>query len=392
MCNKDTKLKRALFLVNAASMIAHFNMSNIKLLLEQGYSVDVGCNFLHGNNCDDEKITQLKEELDKIGVKYYQIDFARTPFDLKLALGAYRQVADILKKNDYSLLHCHTPMGGFLGRIAAAKYRKKGLKIIYTAHGFHFYKGAPLINWLLYYPVEKICSYLTDILITINHEDFESAKRKMKAKKIEYIPGVGIDTKKFVSLPVEKRKELREKFGIKEDDILLISVGELNQNKNHSIIIKALSELKRKDIYFFIVGVGDLEYELKTSIRNCQLESQVQLLGYSSNIPQLYGMADICCFPSIREGLGLAALEGMSCGLALIASKNRGTLDYSVDGDNALLCEPTAVKDFAEAITKLADDPSLRRTMAIKNIDVAKHYDIETTNSIMKKIYIEIGS
>lgn len=201
-------MKRVLVLASVASMIDQFNIPNIKLLQEMGYQVDVACNFIEGSSCTDEKIKMLLGTLNDLHVNWYQIDFARNITNIRRNVKAFKQVKRLLKDKHYIFIHCHSPIGGVIGRIAG-KITKT--KLVYTAHGFHFYKGAPIKNWLLYYPVEKLCSYFTDVLICINKEDYELAKKKMKAKKIEYVPGIGIDLKKFEAGTEtnNKRAELR---------------------------------------------------------------------------------------------------------------------------------------------------------------------------------------
>lgn len=188
-------MKRMLMLASVALMIDQFNMPNIRLLQEMGYEVDVACNFEKGNTCSDEKIEKLKSTLNEIHVRFYQVDFARDITQVFQNIKAFRQVNQILRKNQYTFIHCHSPIGGVAGRVLG-KLNKT--KVIYTAHGFHFYKGAPLKNWLIYYPVEWICSWMTDTLITINAEDYIQAKNKFHAKRVRYIPGVGVEVGKFM--------------------------------------------------------------------------------------------------------------------------------------------------------------------------------------------------
>ena len=186
--------KRVLLLASVASMIDQFNMDNIKILQQLGYQVDVACNFLEGNTCSNEKIQNLKEKLNLLSVNYYQIDFTRNVTNIKRDIIAYQQLKKVISENKYNFIHCHSPIGGAIGRIIA--YVAK-TKVIYTAHGFHFYSGAPIKNWMIYYPIEKALSHYTDILITITLEDYDRARKKLRAKKTRYIPGLGVDTKKF---------------------------------------------------------------------------------------------------------------------------------------------------------------------------------------------------
>ena len=210
----------------------------------------------------------------------------------------------MINENKYAFIHCHNPISGIISRLAA---KKSNTKIIYTAHGFHFYKGAPVKNWILFYPIEKLCSLYTDVLITINKEDYKLAKNKFYARKIVYIPGIGIDISKFQNVQINK-DELKKELGLPKEGFILLSVGELNKNKNHSVVIKALSELGRKDIHYIIAGVGSLKNELEKLAIEKNIEDQVHFLGYRTDIDKIYQIADVFVFPSYREGLSVALM------------------------------------------------------------------------------------
>lgn len=288
----------------------------VKELISEGNTVDIATNE------DEYKVDTLYHEL---GCNIFQVDFSRSPLN-KGNLKAFKQLKKLVSENHYDIVHCHTPVAGTITRLACRENRKGGLKVIYTAHGFHFYKGAPLKNWLLYYPIEKFCSRFTDVLITINHEDFELAKKKMKAKRIEYVPGVGVDVDKFANTVVDRAAKRRE-LGIPEDAFLLLSVGELNENKNHQIVIRALAELKNPNIHYMIAGKGPLKDYLLDLAQKLGVENQFQLLGQRSDVAELYKIADLFILPSMREGLNVSTIEAKSSGLAVICSNIRGNTD-----------------------------------------------------------------
>lgn len=353
-----------------------FFKSFITELIKNGHAVDIACNQT------DSPVSSLYFEL---GCKFFDLSCTRSPLD-KGNIKAVKELKDILAENRYDIVHCHTPIAAAVTRLAAREARKNGTKVIYTAHGFHFYKGAPLKNWLIYYPVEKLCAHFTDVLITINKEDYALAERKLKAKRIEYVQGVGIDTKKFTDCDVnieEKRKELN----IPQNAKVLVSVGEINKNKNHETVIKAIAELHDKNIYYLIAGKGNLEDYLNDLIKSLNLENNVRLLGYRTDVAELYKAADVCVFPSIREGLGLAAIEGMASGLPLIVADNRGTRDFCQNDINGLVCNPFSENEFAEAIKKLASDNELCKKMGEHNKSKAEYYDVSIINKEMNKIY-----
>ncbi|WP_462335295.1 glycosyltransferase family 4 protein [Fusobacterium varium] len=374
--------EKVLILASVASMIDQFNIPNIKLLQNIGYEVHVACNFEKGSSCSFEKIEILKELLKKLNVKCYQINFERNILKIGNNLKAYKEVKNILTENKYKFLHCHSPIGGVIGRIAGYKTQTK---VIYTAHGFHFFKGAPLINWLLYYPIEKYLSKYTDILITINQEDYKRA-RTFSAKKVEYIPGVGIDIEKIKNIKVNK-KEKRVEFGLNEENVVLLSVGELNKNKNHSVVIKALAKINNPNIYYLICGQGNLKGELLNLAKKLNLEKNVKILGFRRDIYEIYKISDVFIFPSLREGLGLAALEGMSNGLPLISSNVHGINDYTENEKTGYCVDRFNIEGFKSAIEKLAFNRELRQKMGNYNRKIVKKFDIHKVNKIIKNIY-----
>jgi len=373
-------MKRALILASVASMIDQFNIPNIKLLQDLGYEIHVACNFIHGSTCSDQKIQILQKKLQEMKVLYYQIDFARNILKIGQNLKAYQQVKAIFEQNDFDLLHGHSPIGGFIGRMVAKRYRKKGLKTLYTAHGFHFYKGAPLKNWLIYYPIEKFCSRWTDVLITINQEDFALARKKMKAKRVEYVPGVGIDLDKFNNIPIDqttKRKEL----GIPENATLLLSVGELNENKNHEVIIRAIADL---NIYYMIAGKGSHQQYLQNLIDRLGLSNRVFLLGFRTDIGELLKASNIYALPSIREGLNVSLMEAMASGLPCIAGKIRGNIDLINENGGCLFC-PTNVESCRQSLLEILK--SDLTSLGQYNKNRICFFSQQNVLSIMKKIY-----
>jgi len=379
-------MKRALILASVASMIDQFNMNNIKILQELGYKVDVLCNFDFGSTISDERINELKNELTSIDVDYYNVLIPRSIFSIKQIIVAFNQIKSIIRKNVYDIVHCHSPVGGVLGRLACKEERKKGLRVIYTAHGFHFYKGAPMLNWLIYYPIELVCSHFTDDLITINNEDYLIAQKKMKSKRVVTIPGVGIDVKNFKSKRINKKKK-KEEIGIPTDGFVLLSVGELNKNKNHQVLIKAISKIDADNIHYLIAGEGVLNKYLIKIARRFKVEKKVHMLGYRRDVGELLQIADIFCHPSYREGLPVAVMEAMAAGLPVIGSNIRGVNDCCEDNVNGILCNPCKPDDFSHAIKRLLNNKEEMIIMGEKSLDRVNKYNITNVNEVMKKIY-----
>lgn len=381
-------MKRALVLASVASMIDQFNIPNIRLLKEMGYEVDVATNFQKGSTCTDEKIAVLRQNLQEMNVRCFQIDFSRNILSIGENLRAYKQTKKIIDENQYALIHSHSPIGGFLSRVAARKARKKGTRMIYTAHGFHFFKGAPLMNWLIFYPIERISSRWTDVLVTITHEDYQLAKKKMHTKDVVYVPGVGINT--TIYAPKEEdsviNKRKRGELGLELTDTVMFSVGELNKNKNHEIVLRAMAQLGRSDLHYVIAGRGTLKEYLEKLAKELGISSRLHLLGFRTDVKELFKMADFFVHPSFREGLSVAVMEAMANGLPVICSEIRGNTDLIDDNKGGYLFKP-AEQETAYLALKKVMELTDRKSLALYNLKKAKGLDVKVVLEVMKMIY-----
>lgn len=376
---------KVLILASVASMIDQFNMSNIKILLSLGYEVHVACNFEKGSTCTDEKIKQLKVKLRELDVKYFQIDFTRSVFNLFQDIKSYKQVKNLMKENNYRFIHCHSPIGGVVGRLSC---RATNTKCIYTAHGFHFYKGAPLKNWIVFYPIEKWLSKYTDVLITINKEDYRRAKDNFKMRKLEYIPGIGIDENRF-QLKYFDRNNYRRKLGLKESDFVIISIGELNKNKNHEIIIKVIATLKNKNIKYLIAGRGKLESYLIELSKKLNIDKQIYLLGFRNDIPELIKSSDLFIFPSKREGLPVSVMEAIMSDTLCAVSNIRGNIDL-IDNEKNGFVFNNDVFEITKLIKKLISLSDKDISLLLQNNESLKNsISLSNVCSIYKSLYEE---
>lgn len=332
--------KKILFITNTGRFY-NFEKNNMKLLSDLGIEVHFAANF---------KATPL-DAVNPPNVYLHQIDCTRSPLTPQ-NVKAFKQLCSLMDKENFNLIHCHTPTGGLLGRLLGFKYRKRGVKVIYSAHGFHFYSGASKKMWGIIYPVEWGLSWVTDTLITINQEDYKRAERHFHSKELFYIPGVGINTEKFNSSSID-REAKRKELGIESNDILLVSVGELNANKNHQVLIKALAKIPNPKLKYCIFGIGNLKQELLQLIHENNLEKRVHILGYRKDISEIYQCADIFVFPSIREGLSAALMEAMSSGCPVICSDIRGNRDLIDDGKGGYLVSPLDEVQWIQTIQKM---------------------------------------
>ena len=380
MTDKEEKRSGALVLASVASMIDQFNIPNIKLLLSLGYSVDVAANFTEPGNITGERAESLKDRLREMGVKAYDVPVPRS-LSPSAIRSAYRQVKQLIDDNGYELIHCHSPIGGAIARYAAADARKRGTKVIYTAHGFHFYKGAPIKNWMEYYPAEKTLSRYTDVLITINKEDYQLAKARFKAGRTVYIPGIGVDASRAVPDPAAG-KRIREELGIGEDRFLLLSVGELNTNKNHGTVIRALAGM---DLTYVIVGKGDLRDELLRTAGECGVD--IRLPGYRTDVFDFYRAADAFIIPSFREGLNVSLMEAMAFGLPCACGRIRGNVDLTDEGEGGFFFEPGDTKSIRDAVVSIMNAPD-RKRLGDHNIrKIRGSFDSSIINEKMLELY-----
>jgi glycosyltransferase involved in cell wall biosynthesis len=368
---------------SVVSMIESFNRDNIRTLQNMGYEVHVATNFEWGSMYSEEKVERVKQSLREEGVTLFQIDFERDIKKMNGHVRAFQQLKRVMTAQSYAFIHCHSPIGGVIGRLVA---RQTDTPCMYTAHGFHFFKGSPSLNWMLYYPVERTLARLTDTIVTINQEDFSRAQT-FKTTHTFRIPGIGVDTKRIEQVHINRPLK-RQSLGVDTDtDFVLLSVGELNENKNHETIIRAIAELGDPSIRYWIAGTGDARPQLERVIRETNLTNQVQLLGFRDDVFEVMKAADCFVFPSKREGLGMAALEAMAAGLPIITSNVHGINDYSVDGVTGFKCAPNDIQGFARAIRTMRLDFELSHQMGLHNTQSAKAFDVERSHEEMKQIY-----
>jgi Glycosyltransferase len=371
---------RALFICTYGDFAATFEKNNINILQNIGYEVHVASNF-----ADASKNRNI-HVLEEMQVILHHINFDRSPFT-KQGLKNLKELDKLIAKYHFEEIDCHNPVCGVLGRICGKKNHVPN--IIYTAHGFHFFKGAPLKNWLLYFPAEWLCSWLTDILITINKEDYVRAKKHLHAKRTEYIPGVGINVEKYTANYTD-REEKRKELGLNVDDFVVISVGELNCNKNHKVIIEAIAKLKNAKIKYIICGQGELAEYLTSLIKQYNLEKQIYLLGYRSDIKDLLSMADLFAFPSLREGLSMSLMEAMASGLPIICGNIRGNNDLVEEGKGGYLITENNINRYADAIRKIMSKSNEKEIMGNYNQKKVRKFDKYQTNKLMKDIYSKV--
>ena len=374
--------KKILFISNiAGKKIGSFSLASIKA------SQQVGLEFHIASNFDAESIEQRQKDEQEYEIKIHHIDFVRNPLHPQNR-NAYKQLVKLMKQEKFDIVHCNTPVGGVFGRLAA---KKCGIKrVIYQAHGFHFYKGSSKLNWLIYYPIERMLAHITDKLITINKEDFEQAKKfHLRGNgKVYYVPGVGIDTNAYKNLHNNSSK-IKKSLNLEDTDIICISVGRLDANKNNSTIIRAIALLSEMNVHLIICGSGEQEQKLKDLAKELNVEQKIHFLGNQSDMSQFYQISDIFVMASFREGLSRSIMEAMASGISCVVSKIRGNIDLIQDGNGGFYANPHNPEEYAEKI-KLLGSKKVREEMGNYNLGKIKEFSIEKVEARLTDIYQEI--
>lgn len=360
-------------------MAIQFLVPHVKYLSQNGFSVELACSDVGG------RLDELRDELRDIA-KVHTVRLVRSPFSPGNFNG-YNDLKKLINSQHWDIIWTNEPVMGVMTRLAARKARRDGTKVIYMAHGFHFYKGAPKLNWLIYYPVEKFCSCFSDMIITINNEDYQRAKT-FHAKWVEKINGIGVDLEKFApndNIRAAKRLEL----GLDDNDIMLFNVGELTRRKNQHVIIEALNQLKDPNIKLFICGRGESEAALKAMVNDFGLGDSVHFLGYRRDINELCCAADIFVFTSLQEGLPRALMEAMANGKAVVCSDIRGNIDL-IDNEKGGFIVSNEPKEVAKAVKVLCGSNKLREEMGNYNMTAVCAFNEATATEALYSLFLSV--
>ncbi len=372
-------MKKILFIAHMISHIKCFHIPHIEALKAMGYEVHVM------TNAEGEELPCCD--------KLYDLDIVRSPFSIK-NIKIIKEAKKIIDSEGYELIHSHTPMGGVIGRLSAVTARKKGTKVFYTAHGFHFYKGAPLINWLIYYNVEKILSFFTDCIITINDEDYSGAKKKFETRKtaVKKINGIGVNLERFTPLSLEEKLQLKKRYGY-ENNFLIIYVAEFIERKNHRFFITNLKDIIKliPNVKLLLCGTGELFAEMNNYAQEIGVNKYTDFLGFRTDVSDLYAISDILITTSFQEGLATNVIEGIAAGLPVIATNIRGHYDIVENKKNGYLFPVNDKEKFISAIQNLANNENLYNKFSKNAVERSKDFDLENSIKQMKEIYKEYG-
>ena len=374
-------MSKRILITSTDLMMVQFLLPHIQNLAENGYAVDIACSDVGG------RVEEIKEKTKSYIENLFVLGLQRSPLSPQNAKG-YKQLKQIFSEHRYDIVWTNEPVMGVATRLAAKKARKNGTTVLYMCHGFHFFNGAPKVNWLIYYPIEKLMAPKADCVCTINNEDYRRAQG-FKTKRVEYSHGIGINTDRLT--PGENQNNIRAELGLEDNAFLVLSVGELNENKNQKVILKAVAKLNDASIHYILCGKGDQMENLQTLTRELGLENHVHFLGYRTDVVDICSQADVYVMPSKREGLPVASLEAMYCGLPLVTSNIRGLSDIMENGVTGYMCEPDDVNAFATGIRVIKEDVSFRKTAAEKNKQIVVPYCIENTKTEVLNLLNSLG-
>lgn len=369
---------KVLLIATVQSHICQFHRPLVDMLHEHGCEVHVAAK----NNLAEKNGLQL-DFADRI----FDIPFERSPFSWK-NLAAYKQLKQIIDNEKYDVVHTNTPVGGIAGRSAARKVRKNGCQVFYTAHGFHFFQGGPKKSWLIYYPIEKFMCRYTDELVTITDEDFQLARNKFRVS-VSHIHGIGANTNKYAAVTSAEILELRKALGFTAEQKLIICTGELNNNKNQITAIRAMHQVAKvmPNAILLIAGNGPTHDSLQAAINTLNLQSNVILLGYRTDLDKYVKISNLILSCSKREGLPLNIIEGMLCKKPVVASANRGHKELIQDERNGYLLSSTDVEGFSAKIIELLDDTALANAFGEEGYMLAQAYTDQAVKLELEQIY-----
>lgn len=376
-------MNKRLLVTSTELMMVQFLIPHVTHLSQNGFEVEIACSNVGGRM--DEVREKLRDHVKAI----HEVRLVRSPTSPTNFKG-YGDMRKVIENGNYDIIWTNEPVMGVVTRLAARDARKRGTKVIYMVHGFHFYKGAPALNWMLFYPMERFASRYCDEIVTINRED-EARAKKMHAPSVKYIHGIGVNTGRLHSK--DNQSSIRRELGLPDDAFLVLSIGELSKRKNQQVIIRALGKLKEEQIHYLICGKGVLLDELKQLSKDCGIEDHVHFLGYRNDVVDICSQSDIFALPSLHEGLSVASLEAMYCGLPIVISDIRGVRDYITDGKNGFICETMDIPAYERSVKTLFDDAELRRIMSEQNREDVIQYTLEhAEQEVLGLLQNEIGN
>ncbi len=368
-------MKRILYVATSDVHLNTFHVPYLEWLAQAGYAVDI--------------VAERRKGLSFEPVRNaYWLPFPRS-LALPEFVRTYRHLRSIIEQGNYDLIHCHTPIPSALTRLAARGWRRRGGKVLYTAHGFHFYRGAPVKRWLVYYPIEHMLSAFTDAILTINREDHGYAKRMMRGRDAFLLPGIGVRDDRFQPVTSTERQSLRRDLGFAQDAFILLYTAEFIPRKNHRFLVDAVPQLVQSipNLQLVFAGTGTLFDEMKADVEHRGLTSYVRFLGFRTDIDKIAAIADVGVSSSRHEGLGLGLLEQMLCGAPVVASEDKGHREFVEHGVTGFSFAQGDEQGFIDGVRKLHADNDLRMALGTTARERALRFSIANALEAHRPIY-----
>ncbi len=372
---KKIKLSGAkvLLLCSTDNMIWQFLIPHIRDLQKYGATIDCVCSRT-GFWFDELKT--------KFGLNMINVPMTRLPLTFK-NYGAYKTLVALQNENKYDLIYCQQPVGGMLGRLLGRKFK---IPVIYTAHGYFFFKGNNAVKNFIFKSAERVMARWTDVLITMNDEDFSESK-KFKCENCYNISGIGLDIEKYNNQEFDKIS-FKKSLGIKENEKIILSVSEFIKRKNHETMIKTFARLVKENanVKYILCGDGKLMAKMQELVQKLDLKNKVIFLGYRRDVNKIMQISDIFYHQSFHEGLTMSIMEAMYFKLPIVASSVRGNKNL-VKEEGGILTSAKDINSQLNALKYLLDNDEICEQMGEFNRKHVDKYLLKNVRKELKQIY-----
>lgn len=375
-------MNRLLFVTTIPGTLRAFLLPFAQHFQAKGWQVDAMAQGI--SNCP-----KCLHSFDRV----WEVEWSRNPLDPQNLIIAPQQIRKAIAQQDYDIVHVHTPVAAFVTRYALNNLRQQGRpKVIYTAHGFHFYRGGKLLKNLSFLALEKLAGRWTDYLVVINGEDEEAAKRYgiVPTERVCYTPGIGVDTEYYSpgNVPEAEVMRVRQELGLSAETRLFLSIAEFNPGKRHQDILKALAQLGRSEVHLAFAGTGPLMEQMKQLASDLGIKSQVHFLGYRQDVPALIRASTATLLASEREGLPRSVMESLCLEIPVIGTQTRGIRDL-LAGECGLLVNLGDVEELAQAMARILDRPEEAKMMGKRGRERMKGYEVRQIIKLYEDMYAQ---
>ncbi|RUT03103.1 glycosyl transferase family 1 [Dulcicalothrix desertica PCC 7102] len=349
----------------------------------QGWQVDA-------MSLQTSAMSECVENFDNV----WDVDFSRNPLDPQNLIVAPRQIQQVLEKQEYDIVHVHTAVAAFVTRLAFSRLKKQPKpKLIYTVHGFHFFRGNKFTKNAIFLTFEKIAAPWTDYMVVINGEDEEAAKRHrlISPERLYYMPGIGVDLNYYNPDQVSQAdiQAVRKEIGLESEDVMILASAEFNPGKRHRDMLRAFAKLGRPNVHLAFAGTGPLFEEMQGLAADLGIKKQVHFLGHRRDMPTLMRASIATLMASEREGLPRSVMESLCLETPVIGADTRGIRDLLADGCG-LIVPVGDIEGFAAAMTWVVNNPEAARQTAKRGKERMNNYDVRHIIKLHENLYADV--